>query len=256
MDRERGAPLSHARATRLRRRDDHGGTEDERAEVFCPRNTRKARKKPVPLKGRPMDAIKFSSIASCEKKEGLIYYGLYQSSFAPTVSDPIPTESRDAYDYFEDILASILTKLTNRNSRIELSGSWQEIWDGAAGLTDRMSCRNRSRFRSRHYSRYSSFSKKTEISALLFRAMLRRVPVQDIQGDLDYTVTIRNEVQFDSAKHHSAEAMNQLFVFHNYYGVEEFIARTQDLPALQSAIKESFLERDVFIAPIEFDFEE
>ncbi len=86
--------------------------------------------------------------------------------------------------------------------------------------------------------------------------MLRRVPVQDIQGDLDYTVTIRNEVQFDSAKHHSAEAMNQLFVFHNYYGAEEFVARTQDLPALQSAIKESFLERDVFIAPIEFDFEE
>lgn len=203
-----------------------------------------------------MDAIKFSSIPFCEKKGGLIHYGLYQSEFDPILRESIPIDPMDAYDYFEDILASILMKLTNRHSSIELSGSWQEVWDGAAGLTDRMSCRNRSRFRSRHYSRYSSFSKKTEISALLFRAMLRRVPVQDIQGDLDYTVTIRNEVQFDSAKHHSTEAMNQLFVFHNYYGAEEFVARTQDLPALQSAIKESFLERDVFIAPIEFDFEE
>ncbi|EHQ05542.1 hypothetical protein [Leptonema illini] len=228
----------------------------ESAEFFCPGNTRKARKNPAPPKGRLMDAIKFSSITSCEKKGGLIYYGLYQSEFDPIVRESIPIDPMDVDDYFEEILASILIKLTNRHSSIELSGSWQEIWGRGAGLTDRMSCRNRSRFRSRHYSRYSSFSKKTEISALLFRAMLRRVPVQDIQGDLDYTVTIRNEVQFDSAKHHSTEAMNQLFVFHNYYGAEEFVARTQDLPALQSAIKESFLERDVFIAPIEFDFEE
>ena len=203
-----------------------------------------------------MDAIKFSSITSYENKEGLIYYGLYLSGFAPLLRDPISAESKDGYDYFEEILASILMKLTNRHSSIELSGSWQEVWDGAAGLTDRMSCRNRSRFRSKHYSRYSSFSKKTEVSSLLFRAMLRRVPAQAIQEDLDYTLTIRNGVQFDSANHHTVEEMDQLFVFHNSYGLEEFGARAQDLPALQSAIKESFLERDVFIAPIEFDFGE
>lgn len=86
--------------------------------------------------------------------------------------------------------------------------------------------------------------------------MLRRLPRQEIQADLDYTITIRNKMHLDSANHHSAEEMEPLFVFHNYYGAEEFITRTQDLPALQSAIKESFLERDVFIAPLEFDFEE
>lgn len=203
-----------------------------------------------------MDAINFSSIACVERKGDYFFYCIEPAMLWALMKESSEGRNASRQEILEELLALILLNLTNRHSSIELSDSWREVWGETAGLTDRLSCRNRSRFKSGHFTGGGFFRNKIGISAMLFRSMLRHLQRMTILAELEYTVTIENEAGLCFSDGSQRIRDKSTFIFRNVFDTVEFGAQAQDLPALQSAIRESFLAKDMFVAPVEFDFED